>query len=381
MKRIKIAHDRQIRRDLRIAHDLRIVMTIALKDIGDAVRNRTTLSVMLGTVVLMLSSMALPFLAGLNAAPTAVVYDPGRTTLIRALTSREEFQLGIVDSREELEEAVGNTSELRLGLVVPEDLAATVTASQAGDPVRLEGYLPHWADPDDAAALTAYFEKQLAEALWRDVEIDVVGRSVYPRPDTFGQHTMTSHTLAIVVLTVGLALVPGLLVEEKENHTLDALLVSPARYIQIILGKGATGLFYGLIVGLIVYGMNSKWIVDGAIFVVAIGLGTLFAVTVGLLLGVLIENPSASNLWTGLILIVLMVPAFVGNLLRETTPAVIRTGLRAIPTAAFSKLIILSMLRTVRTSDWTVPVVQLALSTLIVAGILVWQVRRRERAA
>jgi ABC-type Na+ efflux pump permease subunit len=192
---------------------------------------------------------------------------------------------------------------------------------------------------------------------------------------------MTSHTLAIVVLTVGLALVPGLLVEEKENHTLDALLVSPARYIQIILGKGATGLFYGLIVGLIVYGMNSKWIVDGAIFVVAIGLGTLFAVTVGLLLGVLIENPSASNLWTGLILIVLMVPAFVGNLLRETTPAVIRTGLRAIPTAAFSKLIILSMLRTVRTSDWTVPVVQLALSTLIVAGILVWQVRRRERAA
>ncbi|MGC9350102.1 MAG: ABC transporter permease [Anaerolineae bacterium] len=363
-----------------MASDLRIIAAVALKDIGDAVRNRTTLSIMLGSAVLMLSSMALPLLIRLNAEPTAVVYDPGRTTLIRALTSREEFQLGIVDSLEEMEEAVGSSAELRLGLVIPEGFAAASAEGDGDEVLEIEGYLPHWADPAKAAELTSFFEEQLAEASWRDIEIDVTGGEVYPTPATFGQHTMIAHTLAIVVLTVGLALVPGLLIEEKESHTLEALLVSPARYGHIVLSKGITGLFYSGIAVLVIYAVNAKWFVHGWAFLLAVGLGSLFAVTVGLLLGALIENPSSVGLWTAAVLIVLMVPAFVGSLVSDAAPTAIRTAIRAIPTSGFSELITLSTLRAVEPADWIWPALHLGISIAAAAGLLGWRVARLERA-
>jgi hypothetical protein len=56
---------------------VRIVWAIAAKDIVDALKNRTILSVVLRMATLMFSAQAFPALLKLSATPRAVVYDAG----------------------------------------------------------------------------------------------------------------------------------------------------------------------------------------------------------------------------------------------------------------------------------------------------------------
>ena len=358
---------------------LRIIAAIAGKDISDAVKNRTTLSIMLGTLVLMLSSLALPLLLQLRATPTAIVYDPGRSTLIRAMTTREEFRLGIVDTFDELGEVVGSASGLRLGLVIPEGFGQAASESSGSEGIVLTGHVPHWAKPDQVAELVAFFEEQFEEASWREISIDVADERMYPVAGKFGQHALTANTMSMIVLTVGLALAPSLLVDEKESHTLDALLVSPARYGQIVLGKAITGLFYCVCAALIIYILSARWFVSGWLLVLALSLGIAFAVLTGLLMGLLVENPNSVNLWTGLLLMLLLVPGLLGGVLGDRGPAALRAIMRWIPTSAFSEMLTLTTLRSAPVSDWIWPAARLAGGVLIVAGLIVWRVRRADR--
>lgn len=358
---------------------IRIIGAIALKDVGDAIRNRTTLSVMLGAAVMMVSSLALPLLTRLNAKPTAVVVDPGRSALIRALTTREEFRLGIVANHQEMEEAVGNASELRLGLVIPADLNDGSLASGSEEVLTLPGYVQHWGNADEVTELVTFFEVELTQSLLREVKIEVEGNAVYPVAESFGQHTMTASAMSLAVVTLGLVLVPGLLVEEKETHTLEAVLVSPARYGHVITSKALAGIFYGLSAAIIVYLFAAKWFVHGWLLVSGLGLGILFSVAVGLLLGLLIDNPSSIQIWTSLALLVLLVPAILGSLISDAASGTARSVIAWMPTAALGELLTLSMARTVSIADWGRPVVSLGVSLLITSALAVWRVRHLER--
>ncbi|MCU0522037.1 MAG: ABC transporter permease [Anaerolineae bacterium] len=361
-----------------IRTSLRIVASITAKDIGDAIRNRTALSIILGSMMLMLSSMALPLLLRLRSAPTAIIYDPGRSPLIRALTAREEFRVGIADSPEELEEIVGSSAELRLGLIIPAGFGQAEEGSDT-TPLVLEGILPHWANDQKGSELAAFFEAQLEEASWQDISIEITERRAYPQAGTFGQHTMMTSSMSMIVLTIGLALVPLLLVEEKESHTLDALLVSPAGYGQVVLGKALTGLFYCACASLVVYAFSARWFVHGWLLLLVLGLGAALAVALGLLMGTLIDNPASANMGVGLVLMVMLLPALLGSIIGERGPKFLRALLLWIPSGAFGEALTLTTLRTAQPSDWLAPVARLAGSIIILIGLIAWRVHRTQR--
>ncbi|MCP4296638.1 MAG: hypothetical protein GY786_13620 [Proteobacteria bacterium] len=48
---------------------------------------------------------------------------------------------------------------------------------------------------------------------------------------------MIAFGMVLGVMTVGLILTPYLIVDEKESHTLEALLISPARTSHVLIGK------------------------------------------------------------------------------------------------------------------------------------------------
>jgi len=351
---------------------LRIVGAIAAKDIVDAVKNRTTLSIIIGTLTLLLSSMALPFLGSLNRAPTALAYDPGSSTLVRAMTTREEFRLRLVSSMEDLAEAIAGAPELRLGLIIPEDFAVATGLDGA---VEIRGLAPHWAKPAAVLDLVTLFERELSEASWQDVHI-VLSEPIYPAPTHVGQHSMTANTIAIATLTLGLALVPGLLTEEKETHTLESLLVSPARYGEIIAGKAIVGALYGAVAAALAVGVNGKWFIHGWLVVLAVGLGILFTVTVGTLLGLLIDNANTTNVWMGLVLMLLLMPALIGTLLGSGSDGVVQTIIEWIPTSAISRLLALAMSQPVHFGDWWLDALRLISSIAVLVPLVVWRVRR-----
>jgi len=281
----------------------RIIWAIAIKDIVQAIKSKLVLSIMIGTGLLVLNGTLMPLLLGLRDKPTAIVYDQGSSTILRALTGREDFRLLLVDSQGDMEEAVSNSTETRLGLVIPTDFDQQ--AGGGGD-LQLQGYFAHWANPEKMNQQIAFFEEQLSLASWGTVKIETTGTPLYPQVGSGGQVSMTSLLMIIVIMVIGMTLVPLLFLQEKEAHTLEALLISPANIAQVVIGKALAGGFYCLLAAVVVVLLNHYLFVHWEVVILAILLSSFFAVAVGLLVGYLSDNQATTGLWECILIIVFM---------------------------------------------------------------------------
>jgi len=353
---------------------LNIIWTIAFKDIADALKNKTTLSLILGAGLMMVSGLALPLLLGGRNIPTAVVLDPYDSPLVREMSSRSDFSLRLVSSQAELEAVV--TSSLRpvLGIVIPPDFHQ---AGIAGGEIEMAGYYAYWVNSRRISGLITFFEAQLREASGQGVRIAVEGHTIYPQPKSGLLHSLLATNQTILLLLIGLSVVPHLMLEEKETHTLELLLISPARLGEVVVGKAIAGIFYCLCGALVIFLLNQRWIVHWEIAVAALLLGAVWAVGAGLLSGMVWENPSLLNLWTGLLLMVLVVPLLVSELASARLPAAVQAVLPWIPSVAMMELIGLSLVEAVPAVLWS-NVGILLVESLCLYALVLWRVRRSD---
>lgn len=319
---------------------LRIIWAIAAKDIGTAIKNKMVLSIVLGTALVVVNGSVLPMLLGLGNTPTAIVYDEGRSTIVRALAAREDFRLRLVDSREEMYKTVSGAPETRLGLVIPEDFDQRAGTRES---IELQGYIAHWADPEKVSQWVPIFEKELGLASWGTVRINTEGHVLYPAVDTGGQLSLTSLMMVIVILTIGMALVPLLFIEEKEAHTFEALLVSPASLGQVVAGKAVAGGFYCLIAAVVVLLLNRYLFVHWGVALLAVLLGAAFAVALGLVVGFLSDTPATTGLWGGLLIVILIVLTGLQAFKGEDWPQFVQTLLDRQPGSAMIEMLRISM--------------------------------------
>ncbi|HEY45927.1 MAG TPA: ABC transporter permease [Anaerolineae bacterium] len=318
---------------------LRIVWAIAAKDIVDAIKNKTTISVILGIGMMMLSSQALPLLLRIKSTPTAVIYDAGESGFIDEMANKKDYRLREVPSQQMMEKVLTEASETQLGLVLPADLRQI---QQTEGRVVLDGFAAYWARPSEVIKLVEFFEGQLGELVGAPVRIDHESNIVYPVPDSEGRLSMISLSLVLVINIIGVFLVPYLMLEEKEKHTMEALLVSPASYGQMVLGKAIAGSFYCLTAAVVVFAFNLSMVNQWGIALLAVICGSLFAVAVGLLLGTLFDNPGTMNLWVSFVILVLLASTFLEQFVGPSWPPIIQTLIPWLPTVAMSNVIRIS---------------------------------------
>ncbi len=356
---------------------LRIILAIAAKDIREAVRNRLFLSILLGIGLVIATNAALPLLLFRDTIPTAVVYDEAQASglqhsALRELARRDDLRLIFVDSRGELERAVTEVRGTRLGLVTPAALDAT---GAGGSVVLVEGYAAHWANPDRVSQWTAFFSEQISAASGAPVRVSLAA-PLYPTADAGGEPLMAAILLAIIIATLELALVPLLLVEEKEAHTLDTLLVSPAGLGQLITAKTLTGFLYCLaaagLLGLF------KWPLFASLPValLAVLLGAACVIGLGLLLGVLADNPSTVSVWGVAVLLGLIGLAAAAFLAPATWPAALRSFLSWLPGAQMINLLRYSMAGDVPAALLWSGVAALAAAAVAIYGLVGLALRR-----
>jgi ABC-2 type transport system permease protein len=355
---------------------LRIIWAITAKDIAEAVTNRTTLSITLGVLVLILSGQALPLLLRLSASPTVIVYDAGRSALIAGLKKSRDLRLGVAKSPQDLDERVGEASAPVLGLVLPADFDQAV---QAGEPVELQGFFAHWVQSDDADELRAFFEERLTDLTGQPVQIQTAGNRVYPAPHAGGQPWMASMTLVLVVMTIGSAVAPHLLIEEKQAHTLDALLVSPASISQVVAGKALVGTLLALTAAAVALLFSWRLVVHWELVLLAMVSTALFAVALGLLFGCLFDNPQTLALWFGAVLAALLVPVFLVGMPGLSTSPLLKSIAPYVPTAILSDIVRFSFSNHVPWGDLLTGLGIVLLCTIVLLGAVVWKVRRSDR--
>jgi ABC-type Na+ efflux pump permease subunit len=322
---------------------LRILLAIAGKDIREALQNKIFISLILGVGVMIASNAVLPLLINRQNLPTVIVYDEGRSTIIRGLTGSDEFQIGLVDSRQALQEALSEAPATRMGLVIPADFDQNAGSSQV---IQLEGLSAHWADQDKINQWKLFFEEQLGAAAWAQVNINLSDQSLYPGLESGGNPLMVIVLSVIVMFTMGAALVPLLLIEEKENHTIEALLVSPATFTQLISGKALAGSTFCLLAGLVVILFNRYLFVNWWVVFLAVVFSTAFAVAIGLVIGTISGNPAMGGMLGGLILLSLIFLTVLQFLGLESLPPLLQTLLSWFPGSYLVNLFRFSMAKT-----------------------------------
>lgn len=359
--------------------DLRIVWAIAAKDIADAVKNKTFLSIIIGMAMLMLSTQAFPFLARLSAKPSLIVYDAGGTSggdseLLTKLREDGRYRLIEVDSAEELEDALISVNAEVLGLIVPAGIDPVLASG--GEP-ELDGYVA-WSRRSATDKLRSDLEAYLNELLGQPVSVNVAGHVVYPPPEGGASTGTIAIVLVLILTTTGGFLVPYLVLEEKQTHTLDALLVSPASIRHIVAGKALAGLAYCLVAAAVTLAFHWSTVVAWEVAIVATLCGALLTVGLGLLLGSLFESAQQTGLLMGVPALVLMLPvvlAAVGTSLPEPLAELLAWT----PTVALGKAYLVSF-----SGDATLNralgelAIVLAWAVPIYA-IVVWLVRRSDR--
>lgn len=351
---------------------LRIIWAITAKDLVEAVKNKNTLGVILSVLFMVAFYRVLPILGAENT-PRVLIYDAGQSTLAAALEKSAAANVRAYPAQEQMEDALADRDTPELGLVIPADFDQAVAA---GGSTELQGYVLYWVSDSDAAESKQTVEATIGELTGAPIRI-VVER-VHLRPDSSGLGGSAAFAMVFVVLMVGVSLIPNLMFEEKRAKTLDALLVSPASAGQVAIAKAMTGVFYCLLGLAVAFAVYYALIVQWWLAILAALGGALFAATVGLLLGTLLESRQQLMIWAWIVILPLILPVVL-FLVEELLPAWLPRVFRVLPLSALFDLFRVSFTDQAAFGLWSPQVVLLVIWAAPFLALVVWRIRREGR--
>jgi ABC-type Na+ efflux pump permease subunit len=211
------------------------------------------------------------------------------------------------------------------------------------------------------------------------VHIRTQENALYPAAKPQGQPLLNTLVIVIVTVTIGMSLVSLLIIEEKESHTFEALMVSPANLHQLVAGKALAGGFYCLVAGLVAVILTNHLFVHWGVTLVAVLLGSAFAVGLGLLVGVISDSPSTTGLWSGMVIVVLVALTILGYIGSIEWPALLQGIFRWQPVAVMINLFSISMTREISAASLWVNMAVLSAAAALVYILTLEYIRRKER--
>lgn len=358
----------------------RVMWAIVRKDAAE-LRHNTQLLVLLSMPFLVFFLYRLLYVgAALETKLAVAVLDEGQSQLVTRLEALPDLDIHRVTSTDELRQLADD--EDMQGIVIPAGFDA---AARQGEQPVLTVYLNKQSGSrTEVERFQRLLQEQVlylsgqtwgAEVVWDDA-------AAITHRTPFSEQVALNGYLFTVVLTMALYMagtnvVSHLIAEEKEKHTLDSLLTSPARLTAFVAAKTIIGLLMGVIMfGLMTFfngGLTGNW----DIYVFFITLAILAYVGLGILTGLWAENTKQCNIWSSMLMFVVLMPSWFGSFLDVSEPWY--TLFRLIPTHYLVTTLTDSLEARVTWGE-AVPNLLIWLGTTLLVWLVVgWVVRTRPR--
>lgn len=222
-------------------------LTIARKELWHIVRNRRTLAVMFLIPVIQLFLLGYAATTDIDHLRTAVL-DADRTArsraLIEAYRASDYFEIvAFVENQEDLGQLL-DRGEVRAGLVIPAGYGADITAGRRTSVAFLiDGTDPTVANTILAAAQQVgqahgleIVERRLGISVEEMTALEVRPR-VWYNPAMKSANFMIPGLIAMILFTLTTMLTALAIVRERETGTIEQLMVTPIRPIELVVGK------------------------------------------------------------------------------------------------------------------------------------------------
>lgn len=348
----------------------RAVLTLAAKDIVDALKNKTTLTMIVGLSLLMLTVEALPLLLKLDDRPRVAIYDAARSATADELRREGTMQIFELRTAGDALNAAREASSPLLALVLPQGWQSETGA------LTIDGYVAHGVRPQTVQRLQEQAQQALSASSGRPITIRV--QTVYPTLENGGHTVMVALGLVLAITMITSILVPYLILEEKTSHTLEALRVSPLSITQVLLGKGLAGMVYGLLAAAVLLAFNLSRVNLWALILPTVLALVLFGVGLGLLVGIVVENEGSVQMWASLLTIFLLAPLLLTYFTSSRLPQGVQQLMAWLPTTAAFDLVRLSFGNVSPASFVGARLAAILIAAILVFMAAVWRLRAWE---
>ena len=289
-------------------NNIRIVLAIAWKDILEGWKNKIILTSIITAIFLVAFYTYLPDLTRGDELPLLIIYDPNEY-----IENEDTMNLTNFNHRVESEENIF-LYELRdhetpvIGIRLEQD----PDQSQSASPLILQGFTPYWMNATQIESIKSSAEVALQTIVDTSVQISTVGNIIYPIMDNYayGKTFVATAGLMIQLALLGLSMAPQLIVEEKANQTLQAIVVSPANFTHFILGKSLAVIFYSALTTLIGLIFAGPLVIHWGLVLISLVIGMLTLIVPGILLGVLLKSKQQIQIWVFVMFIPIILPLF-----------------------------------------------------------------------
>jgi len=358
----------------------RIILTIALKDLKDAIRDGRIL-------------MALLMPIGLGVVYNVVMPDVQKPVVIVAIASADATQLPTA-----LRTIAGSTVDLRfnnvssaaevtaqveakkagVGLVLPAGFDAAVAAGSAP---TLSVVQPPGSSTLGAIYIASALDGALRSMAGQHVPAVITTQTVQPAHDAASVMTnlgsrkyMVLGTLILLIAMIAIYVLPILLTEEFEKKTADALLMVGTQS-DVVAAKVMVGLTYLAVSIPLLLGVARMAPANLPLFVGALVLLSVTMIGFGLLLGALVRSVSQLNTWSSIPLLLVLMPVFFVAL---DLPAWVQTVLGVTPGSQAMRLLVDGLTGQAMYGSWMLAFGVIAAWSVAVYAVLIRTLSRRE---
>ena len=313
-------------------------------------RDRRTLMILFGMPVAQVLLFGFVLTNEIKDASIAVLDHSGDSesiALLNKLSSSGYFHIDqMLKSEEELEPAF-RKGKIKLAVIIPPDFAALSAKEGAG--IQLIGDA---SDPNTATTLINYVGAIVQDFQQRQIGSGVTNtgymintetRMRY-NPDQKGAFNFVPGVMTLILMLVSAMMTSITIAREKELGTMEILLVSPLRPLQIILGKTTPYLVLSMvnamvvvILGILVFGMPMA---GSAVLLAAECLLYMFvALSLGIFISTKVKDQMSAMFISalGLMMPTVLLSGFIFP--RESMPVPLQVIGSAIPATWFNPIV------------------------------------------
>lgn len=358
----------------------RIILTIALKDLKDAVRDGRILIALLMPLGLgLIYNVAMPEVQ--KAAVTVAIASVDTTSLPTALRavagSAVELKFNNVQSAAAVRTDV-ETKKADIGLVVPAGFDLAVAAGSAPTLVVVR---PIGSSTFGADYVASALDGALRSMAGQGAPAIVTVEGAQPAADSMSiinnlgiRKYMVLGTLIMVIAMIAIYVLPVLLTEEFEKKTADALLMVGTQS-DVVAAKVSVGLIYIAVSVPLLLLVTQMAPANVPLFVGALVVLSVTLLGFGLLLGALVRSVSQLNTWSSLPLLLVIMPVF---FIALDLPSWVQTAIGATPGSQAMRLLVDGLTGHTMYGGWMLAFGVIAAWAVIIYAILIRTLSRRE---
>jgi len=230
----------------------------------------------------------------LDAKPRLGIADLGASDVTAAAQDIDGIAVSVVDGPDELRSQV-EAHNVDAGII----LAAGFDDSlRAGEHPDLDFYVSGGSLASNRAVLAVTTADILRDVAGREPPVAIAVTAIGDESYVPIEDRLLPIVVYYAVVVAALFLPAASILDEREKHTLDAVLVTPTTMKEVLVGKGALGVAMGVVLGVASLLLNQAMGERPLEVVLFLFVGSIMMAELGLILGSLVKD--ANSLYTAI---------------------------------------------------------------------------------